>query len=155
MNDVKPIPDTYPRVTPHLSIAGAADALEFYQRVLGANVRMRMDAPGGLVAHAEIELGDSVVMLGDEALPGSDPSPRALEGTPVSLFVYVEDVDDVFGRAVEAGADAVSEPEVHFYGDRVATIDDPFGHRWNLATHVEDIAPDELDRRAAEAMSGA
>ena len=153
MNDVKPIPDTYPRVTPHLSIAGVADALEFYRSVLGANVRNRMDAPGGLVAHAEIELGGSVIMLGDEALPGGDPSPKALGGTPVSLFVYVEDVDTVFQRAVEACSQAVSEPEVHFYGDRVATIDDPFGHRWNLATHVEDVAPDELERRTAAAMA--
>jgi PhnB protein len=153
MNDVKPIPDTYPRVTPHLSIAGVADALGYYESVLGANVRMRMDAPGGLVAHAEIELGGSVIMLGDEAVPGSDPSPKKLGGTPVSLFVYVEDVDAVFRRAVEAGAQAVSEPEFHFYGDRVATIDDPFGHRWNVATHVEDVSPDDMERRAAEAMA--
>jgi PhnB protein len=155
MSTVKPIPDTYPRVTPHLSIEGCAAALDYYQSVLGATVRMRMDAPGGPVIHAEIVLGQSVIMLGEAGLPNSDPSPAKLGGTPVSLFVYVEDVDDVFRRAVDAGASAVSEPEVHFYGDRVATIDDPFGHRWTLATHVEDIAPDELDRRAAEAMSGA
>ncbi len=153
MSDVTPIPDTYPRVSPHLSIAGVAEAVEFYRRVLGANVRMRMDAPGGLVAHAEIELGGSVIMLGDEAVPGSEPSPRTLGGTSVSLFVYVEDVDAVFRRAVEAGARTVSEPEFHFYGDRVATIDDPFGHRWNLATHVEDVSPEDLDRRAAETMA--
>lgn len=153
MSDVTPIPDTYPRVSPHLSIAGVGEAVEFYRRVLGAKVRMRMDAPGGLVAHAEIELGGSVIMLGDEAVPGSDPSPRTLGGTSVSMFVYVEDVDAVFRRAVEAGARTVSEPEFHFYGDRVATIDDPFGHRWNLATHVEDVSPEDLDRRAAEAMA--
>lgn len=153
MSDVTPIPDTYPRVSPHLSIAGVGEAVEFYRRVLGAKVRMRMDAPGGLVAHAEIELGGSVIMLGDEAVPGSEPSPRTLGGTSVSLFVYVEDVDAVFRRAVEAGARTVSEPEFHFYGDRVATIDDPFGHRWNLATHVEDVSPEDLDRRAAEAMA--
>jgi PhnB protein len=153
MTEVKPIPDSYPRVTPHLSIAGVADALEFYQSVLGASVRMRMDAPGGLVAHAEIELGGSVIMLGDEAVPDSEPSPKKLGGTSVSLFVYVEDVDEVFRRAVEAGAQAVSEPEFHFYGDRVATIDDPFGHRWNLATHVEDVSPEDMEQRAAEAMA--
>lgn len=153
MSDVTPIPDTYPRVSPHLSIAGVGEAVEFYRRVLDAKVRMRMDAPGGLVAHAEIELGGSVIMLGDEAVPGSDPSPRTLGGTSVSMFVYVEDVDAVFRRAVEAGARTVSEPEFHFYGDRVATIDDPFGHRWNLATHVEDVSPEDLDRRAAEAMA--
>ena len=153
MSIVKPIPDTYPRVTPHLSIEGCAAALDFYQSVLGATVRIRMDAPGGVVAHAEIVLGQSVIMLGDAAVPDSDPSPAKLGGTPVSLFVYVEDVDEVFRRAVDAGADAVSEPELHFYGDRVATIDDPFGHRWSLATHVEDVPPDELERRAAEAVA--
>jgi PhnB protein len=153
MTDVNPLSDVYPRVTPHLSIAGVAEALEFYQRVLGANVRMRMDAPGGLVAHAELELGDSVIMLGDEAVPDSDPSPTKLGGTSVSLFVYVEDVDAVFRRAIDAGAQAVSEPALHFYGDRVATIDDPFGHRWNLATHVEDVPPEDLARRAAEATA--
>jgi PhnB protein len=152
VTDVNPLSDLYPRVTPHLSIAGVAEAIEFYQRVLGANVRMRMDAPGGLVAHAELGLGGSVIMLGDEAVPDSDPSPKKLGGTSVSLFVYVEDVDDVFRRAVEAGAQAVSEPELHFYGDRVATIDDPFGHRWNLATHVEDVPPEEMEQRAAKAM---
>jgi PhnB protein len=153
MSTVKPIPDTYPRVTPHLSIEGCAAALDFYQSVLGATVRMRMDAPGGLVAHAEIVLGQSVIMLGDAAVPDSDPSPAKLGGTPVSLFVYVEDVDEVFRRAVDAGAQAVSEPEYHFYGDRVATIDDPFGHRWSLATHVEDVPPDELERRSAESVA--
>jgi PhnB protein len=153
MTDVKPIPDTYPRVTPHLSIEGCAAALEFYESVLGATVRMRMDAPGGLVAHAEIVLGESVIMLGEAALPDSDPSPRTLGGTPVSLFTYVEDVDKVFSRAVDAGASVVTEPEYHFYGDRVATIDDPFGHRWNIATHVEDISPEDLERRAAEATA--
>jgi PhnB protein len=153
MSTVKPIPDTYPRVTPHLSIEGCAAALDFYQSVLGATVRMRMDAPGGLVAHAEIVLGQSVIMLGDAAVPDSDPSPAKLGGTPVSLFVYVEDVDEIFRRAVDAGAQAVSEPEYHFYGDRVATIDDPFGHRWSLATHVEDVPPDELERRSAESVA--
>jgi PhnB protein len=153
MSAVSPIPDTYPRVTPHLSIDGCAAAVDFYERVLGATVRMRMDAPGGLVAHAEIVLGESVIMLGDAALPDSDPAPGKLGGTPVSLFVYVENVDEVFRRAVEAGARAVSEPDLHFYGDRVATIDDPFGHRWNVATHVEDISPEDLERRAAEATA--
>jgi PhnB protein len=150
MNTVKPFPDNYPRVTPHLSIENAASALEYYTNVLGATERMRMDAPRGAVAHAEIELGSSVIMIGEAALPNSDPSPKALGGTPVSLFVYVENVDDVFRRAVDGGATVVSEPEEHFYGDRVATIDDPFGHRWNLATHVEDLSPQELERRAAQ-----
>jgi PhnB protein len=154
MPDVKPIPDTYPRVTPHLSIAGAADAIEFYTGVLGATERMRMPTPHGAIAHAEIEIGGSVIMIGDEAPGRGDPSPKTLGGSPVALFVYVEDVDDVFKRALEAGATSVQDPENHFYGDRVATFDDPFGHRWNVATHIEDVSPEEMERRAAEAMGG-
>ncbi len=152
MTSVNAIPETYPRVSPHLSIVGAAEAIEFYKSILGATERMRMAMPGGAIAHAEIQIGDSVVMVGEE-MPGStDPSPKTLGGTPVALFVYVEDVDDVFARAIDAGAQAVQEPENHFYGDRVAMFDDPFGHRWNVATHIEDVAPDEMERRAAEAM---
>jgi PhnB protein len=153
MPDVSPIPDGYPRVSPHLSVAGAADAIEFYRDVLGATERMRMPMPDGKIAHAELELGGSVIMIGDEVPGGTDPSPKALGGSPVALFVYVESVDDVFERAVAAGAQSVQAPEDHFYGDRVAMFDDPFGHRWNIATHVEDVPPDEMDRRAAQAMS--
>jgi PhnB protein len=155
MAGVNSIPDGYPRVSPHLSVVGAADAIEFYKRVLGASERMRMGAPNGAIAHAEIQIGDSVIMIGEEMPGGTDPSPRTLGGSPVALFVYVEDVDDVFERATEAGATTVSEPEDHFYGDRVAMFDDPFGHRWNIATHIEDVPPDEMERRAAEAMSKA
>jgi PhnB protein len=154
MPEVKPIPDTYPRVSPHLSIAGAADAIKFYTGVLGANERMRMRTPDGAIAHAEIEIGGSVIMIGDEAPGRGDPSPKTLGGSPVALFVYAEHVDDVFKRALEAGATSVQDPEDHFYGDRVATLDDPFGHRWNVATHIEDISPEEMERRAAEAMGG-
>jgi PhnB protein len=156
MPAVSLIPDTYPRVTPHLTIEDAAGALDFYKAVLGASERMRMTMPDGTVAHAEIEIGGSVVMLGDANLPiPTDPSPKALGGSPVSLFVYVENVDEVFERAVAAGAEPVSEPADHFYGDRVATLDDPYGHRWNLATHIEDITPEEMERRARGAMRGA
>jgi PhnB protein len=153
MPDVRPIPDGYPRVSPHLSVAGAADAIEFYRDVLGATERMRMPMPDGKIAHAELELGGSVIMIGDEIPGRTDPSPKALGGSPVALFVYVESVDEVFERAVAAGAQSVQAPEDHFYGDRVAMFDDPFGHRWNIATHVEDVPPDEMDRRAAQAMS--
>jgi PhnB protein len=153
MPDVRPIPDGYPRVSPHLSVAGAADAIKFYRDVLGATERMRMPMPDGKIAHAELELGGSVIMIGDEIPGGTDPSPKTLGGSPVALFVYVESVDDVFERAVAAGAQSVQAPEDHFYGDRVAMFDDPFGHRWNIATHVEDVPPDEMDRRAAQAMS--
>jgi PhnB protein len=155
MPDVKPIPDGYPRVSPHLSVVGAADAIDFYKSVLGATERMRMGMPDGAVAHAELELGGSVIMIGEEMPGGVDPSPKRLGGSPVALFVYVEDVDDVFKRAIDAGAQAVQAPEDHFYGDRVAMLDDPFGHRWNIATHVEDVPPDEMERRAAEVMGGA
>ena len=154
MPNVKPIPETYPRVSPHLSIAGAAEAIDFYKRVLGARERMRMAMPDGTIAHAEIEIDGSVIMIGDEQPGGRDPSPTSLGGSPVALFVYVEDVDDVFKRATEAGAETVQAPEDHFYGDRVGMFDDPFGHRWNIATHIEDVPPQEMEKRAAEAMTG-
>jgi PhnB protein len=154
MPDVKPIPDGYPRVSPHLSIAGAAKAIDFYKEVFGAVERMRMEGPDGAVVHAEIEIGDSVIMIGDEMPGGTDPSPKTVGGTPVALFVYVEDVDDVFKRATGVGATTVQAPEDHFYGDRVAMFDDPFGHRWNIATHIEDVPPDEMEQRAAAAMGG-
>jgi PhnB protein len=154
MSSVKPIPDGYPRVSPHLSVVGAAAAIDFYTSVLGAGERMRMAAPDGTVVHAEVEIGGSVIMVGEERPGGIDPSPNALGGSPVALFVYVEDVDDVYRRALEAGSKTVQAPENHFYGDRVAMFDDPFGHRWNIATHIEDVAPEEVERRAAESMSG-
>jgi PhnB protein len=153
MPDVNPIPDTYPRVSPHLSVAGAAEAIDYYKSALGATERMRMPMPDGKIAHAEIQIGDSVIMIGDELEGGTDPSPKTLGGSPVALFVYVEDVDDVYQRATDAGAQSVQPPENHFYGDRVAMFDDPFGHRWNIATHVEDVPPDEMERRMSEMMA--
>jgi PhnB protein len=154
MQTIDPIPDTYRRVTPHLTIDGAADAIDFYKSVFGASERMRMAMPDGTIVHAEIEIGDSVIMISEPDLPTTlEPSPKSLGGSPVALFVYVEDVDEVFPRAVEAGAKTVVEPELHFYGDRVATFDDPYGHRWNIGTHIEDVAPEELGHRAAQLMS--
>jgi PhnB protein len=153
MPEVKPIPDGYPRVSPHLSVAGAAKAIDFYKEVLGASERMRMGMPDGGIAHAEIQIGDSVIMVGDEMPGGTDRSPKSLGGSPVALFVYVDDVDDVFKRATDAGATTVQGPEDHFYGDRVAMFDDPFGHRWNIATHIEDVSPEEMKKRSAAAMS--
>ncbi len=152
MPNVKPIPDNYPRVSPHLSVAGAAAAIDFYTNVLGATERMRMAMPDGTIAHAEIDIGGSIIMLGDEVPGGRDPSPTTLGGSAVALFTYVEDVDDVVKRAVEAGASVVQPPEDHFYGDRVAMFDDPFGHGWNIATHVEDLSPEQMQHRAAEAI---
>jgi PhnB protein len=115
---------------------------------------MRMAMPDGTIAHAEIDIGGSIIMIGDELPGGRDPSPQTLGGSPVALFVYVRDVDDVFAKAVAAGAQVVQAPEDHFYGNRVAMFDDPFGHRWNIATHIEDVSPEQMEQRAAEAMSG-
>jgi PhnB protein len=150
---VDPIPDNYPRVTPYLIVDGAAEAIEFYTAVLGASERGRMPAPGGRIGHAELTIGESVIMLADE-LPEMDArGPRTVGGSPVTLHVYVEDVDDVFGRAVRAGAKQLRAVEDQFYGDRTGQFEDPFGHRWNVATHIEDVPPDEMSKRAAAAMS--
>jgi PhnB protein len=154
MADVNPIPDGYPRVTAYLSINGAADAIDFYRSVLGAEERVRMDGPDGKVGHAELAIGDSMVMLADEFPGMSAPSPRTVGGSPVTLMVYVEDVDKTFGAALEAGAKEITTVEDRFYGDRSGQFEDPFGHRWNVASHVEDVSPDEMAKRAAEAMSG-
>ena len=149
----KPIPDDYPRVTPYLYIDGASAAIDFYCLVLGATERMRMPGPEGKVGHAELELGDSVIMLADENPDMDVLSPKALGGTPLSLHVYVEDADSVFDRAIQAGAKALRPVEDQFYGDRSGQFEDPFGHRWNVATHVEDVLPDEMAKRAAAAMA--
>lgn len=151
---VNPIPDGYPRVTPYLYLDGASEAIEFYCDVLGATERMRMPGPDGRVGHAEIQIGDSVVMLADEDAAVGARGPRALGGTPVSIEVYVEDVDAVFDRAVQRGATPLRPPENEFYGDRRGHFEDPFGHRWGVASHVEDVSPDEMARRVEAAMGG-
>ncbi|MBW3601657.1 MAG: VOC family protein [Actinobacteria bacterium] len=151
---VEPIPDGYPQVTPYLCVDGASAAIDFYRDVFGATERMRMPAPGDTIGHAELQIGDSVVMLSDEQPDMGLRGPRTLGGTPVTISVYVEDVDAAFDRAVGAGATALSPPEDQFYGDRSGQFEDPFGHRWSVATHVEDVPPDEMARRAAEAMGG-
>ena len=154
---VKPIPDGYPRVTPYLMVDGASAAIDFYTSVLGAKERARMPAPNDKSGHAELEIGDSLIMLADE-FPDMDTDvrgPRAIGGTPVTLHVYVEDADSVFDRAVQAGAKPLRPVEDQFYGDRSGQFEDPFGHRWNVATHVEDIPPDEMMKRAEAAMAGA
>ena len=148
---VNPIPEGYPRVTPYLIVDGASDAIDFYTSVFGATERMRMDAPGGRIGHAELEIGDSVVMLADENPEMNARGPTAFGGSPVSLMVYVEDVDGVFGRALEAGAKELRPVENQFYGDRLGAFEDPFGHEWNVASHVEDVPPEEMEKRAAEA----
>jgi PhnB protein len=154
MADVKPIPDGYPQVTPYLHIDGAAAAIDFYTTVFSAKERMRMAAADGRIGHAELELGDSVIMLSDEYPEMGVKGPRSVGGTPVTLSVYVDDVDAVFDRAVRAGATALRPVENQFYGDRSGQFEDPFGHRWSIATHVEDVSPEEMNRRAAHAMGG-
>ena len=151
---VKPIPDGYPRVTPYLIVDGAGAAIDFYTSVFGATERMRMDAPEGRVGHAELEIGDSVVMLADEHPETNARGPRSTGGTPVSLHMYVDDADSVFDRAVEAGAKALRPVEDRFYGDRLGSFEDPFGHHWHVATHVEDVSPDEMSKRMEEAAPG-
>jgi PhnB protein len=147
---VKPIPDNYPRVTPYLIVDGAADAIEFYKSILGAGERFRMDGPDGRIGHAELQFGDSVVMLAD-AYPDMDiRDPRAVGGTPVSMMVYVEDVDRTFAAALAAGAKELRPVEDKFYGDRAGTFEDPFGHHWNVTTHVEDVSSEEMEKRAAQ-----
>ena len=146
---VKPVPEGYHSVTPYLIIDGAAKALDFYTRVFGATERMRMPGAGGKVGHAEIGLGDSVIMLADEHPEMGARGPGALGGSPVSLVLYVDDVDATVKAAVAAGAKLLRPVENQFYGDRSGTIEDPFGHRWHVSTHVEDVPPDELQRRAA------
>ncbi|GHG99584.1 VOC family protein [Streptomyces lanatus] len=152
----QPIPDTYRRVTPCLVVEGAAKALEFYREVFAATERMRFPGPGGTVAHAEIEIGDSVVFVEDPSpMLGTEAPPvGGLPGSPAFLFVYVEDVDAVVARAVELGATLKRAPEDQFYGDRDGTIVDPYGHCWTVATHVEDVSAEEARRRMAAMMGG-
>jgi PhnB protein len=146
---VKPIPDGYRSVTPYLAVKQAADAIEFYRRAFGAKERMRLVAPNGKVGHAELEIGDSVVMLADEHPEMDFRSPDAYGGAAVSLHLYVKDVDASFRKATEAGAKPVRPVQDQFYGDRSGTLRDPFGHVWHLATHKEDLSPAEIDKRAA------
>ena len=147
------IPDDYPRVTPYLYIDGASAAIDFYRSVLGARERMRMPGPDGKIGHAELDVGDSVIMLADSNPDMDVRSPKSIGGTPVALHVYVEDADGVFERAMQAGARQLRPVEDQFYGDRSGQFEDPFGHRWNVATHVEDVSPDEMAKRAAAAMA--
>jgi PhnB protein len=153
MANVKPIPDAYPQVTAYLCIDGAAEAINFYSEVLGASQRGdRMIAPDGKIGHAELTIGDSLIMLSDEFPEEGVKSPKSLGGSPITMSVYVEDVDAVFERAVAAGAKSLRAVQDQFYGDRSGQFEDPFGHRWSVATHVEDVSPEEMQRRAREAM---
>ncbi len=154
---VKPIPDGYPQVIPYLSIAGAAKAIEFYSEVFGAKERMRMPGPPGQpdsVGHAEIEIGDSVIMLSDQFPQSPTKPPKELGGTSASMMLYVENVDEFVQQAVDAGATLAMPVETQFWGDRYGRVEDPFGHNWQIATHVEDVPPEEMAKRAEEVMGG-
>lgn len=145
-----PIPQGYPQVMPYLIVDGAADAIEFYKMMLGASERLRMPGPDGRIGHAELSVGDAVIMLADESPDMGARGPRSVGGSPVTIHVYVNDVDAAFERATGAGAKTLQEIEDRFYGDRSGQLEDPFGHHWNLSTHVEDVSPEEMSRRAAE-----
>jgi PhnB protein len=153
MATVKPMPDGYHNMTPYLIVNGAAKAIEFYTKVFGATEKMRMPSPGGKVGHAELTLGDSMIMLADEHPEIGARAPSAYGGSAVSLMVYVPDVDATVATATAAGAKIVRPVDNQFYGDRMGTIADPFGHQWHVATHVEDVPPGELAKRAAAAMN--
>jgi PhnB protein len=146
---VKSVPDGYHTVTPYLIINGAAQALEFYKRAFGAAETVRMPDPKGRIAHAEIKIGDSMVMLADEHHEMGHRGPRTLGGTSVSILLYVPDVDTVFDRAIKAGAKSQRPVADQFYGDRMGTLEDPFGHVWTIGTHIEDVSAEEMKRRMA------
>jgi PhnB protein len=151
---VKPIPDGYHNVTPYLVVTGAAAAIEFYKKVFGATEVMRFPSPGGKIGHAEIRIGDSTVMLADDNPNMGYKGPKAFGGSPISLLVYVPDVDKTVDRAVAAGAKLTRPVADQFYGDRTGGLEDPFGHQWYVATHIEDVSPDEMQKRS-EAMLAA
>jgi PhnB protein len=149
---VKPIPEGYRSVTPYLVIKGARAAIDYYKEVFGATEHSRMEAPGGMVGHAELQIGDSMIMLSDEFGEMGFKSPQTVGGSPVSLCLYVEDVDQVFKRALEAGAKQLRPVADQFYGDRMGTLEDPFGHVWSIGTHIEDVSPEEMKRRSEEML---
>ncbi len=147
-----PIPRGYHTVTPYLSVHNAAQALDFYKRAFGAEEVMRMNNPQGAVSHAEIKIGDSIVMIAEEASSSGLRSPQALGASTVSIFLYLNDVDTTFKHAISAGAKEQEPLSNMFWGDRYGRLTDPFGHSWSLATHIEDVAPEEMQKRAQEAM---
>lgn len=149
MAKANPIPDGYTAVTPYLSVRGAAQAIDFYKRVFGAEELVRMPMPGGMVGHAELQIGDARIMLADEMPAFGTRSPRAFGGTPIGLCLYTKDCDVVFHRALQNGATQIRPLQDQFYGDRSGTIEDPFGFIWTIGTHIEDVSPEELQRRMA------
>ena len=155
MASVKAIPDGFHNVTPYLYLRGAAGAIEFYKSVFGAAEIMRMPGPDGRIMHAEIKIGDSIVMLADENPSMGIMSPQTIGGFSGGLHLYVEDADAVIRKAVESGAKQLHPIKNQFYGDRSGTLLDPFGHMWSVATHIEDVPPEEMRKRMTAAMSQA
>ncbi|HKV03842.1 MAG TPA: VOC family protein [Candidatus Acidoferrales bacterium] len=147
---VKAVPEGYHTATPYLALQDTARAIDFYKQVFGAKELMRMNAPDGKVSHAEIKIGDSVLMLSSAPPSTGLQTPESIGGSTVSIFLYLEDVDTVFNRAVSAGSKVIQAPANQFWGDRYGRLTDPFGHCWSLATHIEDVAPEEMGRRAQE-----
>jgi PhnB protein len=146
---VRPVPEGHPTVSPYLIVSDGAAALDFYKKAFGAIELMRHTDPNGRVGHAEITIGDSVIMLADEFPDFGARSPRSIGGSPVGIHLYVEGVDALANRAIAAGAKVVRPVQDQFYGDRNGTLEDPFGHIWHISTHIEDVPPEELSRRAA------
>jgi len=151
---VKPVPDGFHTATPYLIVKGAGKAIDFYKQAFGAEELFRLEMPGGMIGHAEIKIGNSPIMMGDECVEMGYKSPEAIGGTPVSLMLYVENVDAVFQRAVAAGAKVKEAVQDKFYGDRAGTVVDPFGHQWHIATHIEDVSHDEVMQRAMKLFGG-
>jgi PhnB protein len=149
----QPIPEGYQSITPVLAVDDAAAAIEFWKRAFGATERSRMDGPDGRIAHAEIEIGNSVIMTSDQYPQSRAKPPKEVGATTSAVFLYVEDVDSVVQDALDAGAEVTMPVEDMFWGDRFGEVRDPFGHLWQIATHVEDVEPEEMQRRAAEAMA--
>lgn len=147
---VKPIPDGYTAVTPYLTVKGAARAIEFYKNAFGAEETMRVPGPDGKLMHAEMRIGGAVVMLHDEAPQWKAFGPQTIGDTASSIMLYVDDVDAVIDRALQAGATQTMEVADQFYGDRCGGLKDPFGHKWTVATHVEDVSAEEIERRMAQ-----
>jgi PhnB protein len=146
----QPVPEGYHTLTPYLAVEDATAAIDFYGRAFGAKERLRMPGPDGTIAHAELEIGDSLIMLSDPFPQSSAKPPKELGGTSAAIFAYVDNVDELVQQAVDAGATLVSAPEDQFWGDRFGSVQDPFGHSWQIATHVEDVSPEEIEKRSQE-----
>lgn len=150
---VQPVPEGYHTLTAYLAVDDAAAAIDFYGRAFGAKERVRMAGPGDSVMHAELEIGDSLLMLSDPFPQASTKPPKELGGTSASIFMYVEDIDSMYKQAMDAGASSLMEPDDMFWGDRFGSVQDPFGHSWTIATHIEDVSPEEMEKRSEAFMA--